>query len=110
MKTADLTGTSLDYWVARAEGITPTLEVQLKFMPSTDWAQAGPIIEREKIMVAWNAGNWISGVSAYAEGPHGHLSKGQTALIAAMRAFVTSKLGDDVSDDVHLAIDKKRNG
>ncbi|MDM0010128.1 DUF2591 family protein [Variovorax sp. J22G73] len=110
MKTAELTGTSLDYWVARAEGITPTVEVQLRFMPSTNWGQAGPIIEREKIMIAWNAGEWISGVTAYVDGPSGHMSKGPTALIAAMRAFVTSKLGSDVSDDVHLAIDKKRNG
>lgn len=110
MKTAELTGTSLDYWVARAEGITPTVEVQLKFMPSTDWGHAGPIIEREKIMVAWNAGNWISGVPAYVDGPHGHLSKGPTALVAGMRAFVASRLGDDVSDDAPLAIDKKRSG
>jgi hypothetical protein len=110
MKTAELTGTSLDYWVARAEGITPTVEVQLEFMPSTNWRQAGPIIEREKIIVAWNAGGWIAGVAAYVESPDGHVSKGSTALIAAMRAFVTSQLGDDLSDDVQLLIDKKRNG
>jgi hypothetical protein len=66
-------------------------------MPSTDWGQAGPIVEREKIMVAWNEGDWIAGVTAHVEGPAGHLSKGPTALIAPMRAFVTSQLGGDVA-------------
>lgn len=63
--------------------------------PSTDWALGGPIIEREKIRLdcAWNPGPWegsckIDGVTAWTEGP--------TPLIAAMRCYVASKLGDEV--------------
>jgi hypothetical protein len=66
MKTADLTGAMLDYWVARAEGVqvdatcdditseqwqyvrSGTIEA---YTPSSDWAQGGPIIERERISV-----------------------------------------------------------
>lgn len=61
----------------------------LKF--SSDWAKGGPIIEREGIFV----------------GPHGHHPNGiawkgkaryngPTPLIAAMRCYVASKLGDEV--------------
>lgn len=99
MKTSELTGALLDYWVARAEGAAPSADSQLKFMPSTAWGQGGPIIEREKIMVAWNASVWIAGVTDFVERPEGHLSKGPTALIAAMRAFVTSIFGDEVRPD-----------
>jgi Protein of unknown function (DUF2591) len=68
VKTSDLEGAQLDYWVARAEGLSnprvedglcwvayvdcdnkreKSVEVDAAFSPSTDWAQAGPIIERE---------------------------------------------------------------
>ncbi|WP_395317014.1 phage protein NinX family protein [Variovorax sp. UC74_104] len=110
MKTSELTGTLLDYWVARSEGTVPTADAQLKFMPSTAWAQGGPIIEREKIMVAWNASEWIAGVTDFVDRSEGHISKGPTALVAAMRAFVTSRLGDVVSDDAQVAVDRKSNG
>jgi hypothetical protein len=102
MKTADLTGAVLDYWVARADGTDPTVDSQMTFAPSTTWAHGGPIIEREKIMVVWNDGGWIAGVTAFVDGPKGHVSKGPTALIAAMRAYVASKFGDDVSEDAQV--------
>ena len=59
---------------------------------STDWAQGGPIIERERIGV-WTA----NGITW-----HGRdfvllaVSDGQTPLVAAMRAYVSSELGDTV--------------
>lgn len=62
---------------------------------STDWAQGGSIIEREGIStwvfddVTWKAQNpFASGVDQVFEGP--------TPLIAAMRCFIASKLGDEV--------------
>lgn len=110
MKTSELAGSQLDFWVARAEGVDASTDSQLKFTPSTDWAQGGPIIEREKIMVAWNASEWMAGVTNFVDRSEGHLSKGPTALVAAMRAFVTSRLGDVVSDDVQVAADSKSGG
>jgi hypothetical protein len=61
------------------------------FEPSTSWAQGGPIIEREKIAVWFSKNNWNSQMrdtSAKMEGP--------TPLIAAMRCYCASKLGDYV--------------
>ena len=59
---------------------------------STDWSQAGPIIEREKIDVMPTFGNqWHS------TDVSGHVTRfGPTPLIAAMRCYVASKLGDEV--------------
>lgn len=61
--------------------------------PSADPAQAWPIIEREKIGWFWDAGNeqWC------AANPKGTFCEdGPTSLIAAMRCYVVSKLGDTV--------------
>ena len=58
---------------------------------STDWAQGGPIIERELISVS----SQTNGHSWAAKGAHNY-SYGPTPLIAAMRCFVASKLGDKV--------------
>lgn len=64
-------------------------------LPSTDWEMGGPIIERERITVRADfsteqPGEWAAMCKAggYGEGP--------TFLIAAMRAYVASKLGDEV--------------
>lgn len=116
MRTAELTGALLDYWVARAEGWTfgpqhKTLECDVwrdadgcivgtipasAFKPSTDWAQGGPIIERERMNVTESRGVW----SAY-DGARG-LAYGPTPLVAAMRAYVASKFGGEVPDEVEL--------
>ena len=58
----------------------------------SDWALCGPIIEREKIGVVyfpdgWQAQNW--------QGQH-NTQSGPTPLIAAMRCYVSSRLGDKV--------------
>lgn len=68
-------------------------------MYSTDWSQGGPIIERERIRIVpfppsrtkegWWAGfDYTTGASIGCAGP--------TPLIAAMRCYVASKLGDEV--------------
>ena len=62
---------------------------------STDWAQAGPIIEREEIDLkfveegVWQASNVFDDIAF-------HHFKGPTPLIAAMRCYVASKLGDEI--------------
>ena len=119
IKTIELTGAALDWAVAKCEGLRlhkdallggvmkdgwwasgyytdPNQWIRLgRLRYSTSWAQGGPIIEREKIQInpsissdAWGAANpskdqcvWV-----WAETP----------LIAAMRSFVASRLGEEV--------------
>ena len=64
--------------------------------PSTDWAQGGPIIEREKIDVMWCGDRWCA-YTADAECTTGDdrqlVTEGATPLIAAMRGYVACKQG-----------------
>lgn len=109
VKTGELIGPALDWAVAKAQGRTPTLNMnshgrvwhgwwlatggEYERMPnySNDWAQAGPILERERIAIGyghyvWNAAKY--GLGWYIGGP--------TPLVAAMRCYAASKLGDTV--------------
>lgn len=111
MKTTELIGPTLDWAVARVENPTAydedlvfhvTNDMPLNY--STDWAQGGPIIEREGIDLrkrvpdpdiarphprfAWKA-------ELVATNPY-FCGTGPTPLVAAMRCFVASKLGDEV--------------
>ena len=120
MKTSELSGTFLDYWVAKAEGYEPWAGATMpkgEFMwkapraisPSVgwlshkfsrDWALAGPIIERERLAIAPAAsGGWASWPW---KGDESHEARfevtGPTPLIAAMRAYVASKFGEEVLD------------
>jgi hypothetical protein len=108
MKTSELTGAALDWAVAEIEWIAHDSETNVlmvtvgddngwKFKPSSDWSQGGPIIEREKMRMAYNFDEhiWEAGWDCHVKG------WGDTPLIAAMRCFVASKLGDEV--DVPLA-------
>jgi hypothetical protein len=90
MKTDELTGTALDWAVARCEGgVGKNQLLGAWYAPSTDWAQGGPIIERENIATAWHITRWVAW-RGVVEHP------GPTPLIAAMRCFVASKLGNDI--------------
>ena len=96
MKTAELTGAALDWAVMHA--LYPNNKLaffQMRyglgdFRYSVSWDQGGPIIERERINLEpfkdINGEQW----SADSEW------NSPTPLIAAMRCFVASKLGDDV--------------
>lgn len=111
MKTSELTGTALDWAVAKCENVEPDEnnkpiwfgdgDEQVEYTPSTDWAQGGPIIGREEIGIRRNAPcskgrEWEAMPSITAKGAGGKWAYGPTPLIAAMRCYVTSKLGDDV--------------
>ena len=68
--------------------------------PSTDWAQGGPIIERERIGVChyneedgWEVPNWAAWRTDIDDRQQ---IMGESALIAAMRCYVRIKLGDEV--------------
>lgn len=117
VKTAELSGVALDWAVAQCEGweqgrifllgepikhvrisnlpdIEHTYLYSFRYSPSSNWAQGGPIIEREKINLAapspiheeWTAMTWLN--RSKQDGP--------TPLTAAMLCYVASKLGDVV--------------
>ena len=109
VKTNILNGVALDWAVACVEELSPFDHRKIsddciitldngdieKFTPSTDWAQAGPIIERELLTLDYNpltphGRPWIATTRGGAE------EYGATPLIAAMRAYVSSTFGDDV--------------
>jgi len=92
MKTADLIGSALDWAVASAEGVIYHGLAWANY--STNWAQGGPIIEREGIRLhRSHTGEWWAGSEADPQRP----VNGPTPLIAAMRCYVTSNLGNDVN-------------
>lgn len=98
IKTNELTGDFLNWAVAKCEGLLDQWSVcaPIGHRPSTDWAQGGPIIERETISVhhtdsAVNGEEWMACLSS-GEG----LQYGATPLIAAMRCYVASKLGTEI--------------
>lgn len=112
MKCKKLSGAALDWAVAKAEGLNPNTDPEMRRQYvgysgfaegngfgypiknySTDWAQGGPIIERERIDVfsTANGTGWCaqSDVRVYS-------GYGPTPLVAAMRCYVASKLGDEI--------------
>lgn len=116
IKTPDLTGKALNYAVAVSEGFWPFTDGiswiidckgSYKTLPwySTDWAVAGPILERERITLDYccNQGDSRAALGyasydnegEYIEGSD-HEQAGPTPLIAAMRCYVASKLGPEV--------------
>jgi hypothetical protein len=92
VKTNELTGAALDWAVAKAIGEYRPVAVPAY---STDWAQGGPIIEREGISVARRGEHSFSPWGAVLQGFEFD-EEGPTPLIAAMRCYVASKLGDEV--------------
>jgi hypothetical protein len=110
MKTSELQGAALDWAVAKCEG-WDVIKLEKNFILgtagdasdySTDWSQGGPIIEREGISIdcvrcdgridGWQAMSEVADDENWDANVH----YGPTPLIAAMRCFVASKLGDEV--------------
>ena len=118
MKTSELTGAALDWAVAKCEGVDVFIDTELfgcprlidkrieewvicpgdcVFDPSTDWAQGGPIIEREHINTCsgyqWEASKDFDAIGGDSDTA---VEYGPTTLIAAMRCYVASNLGDEI--------------
>lgn len=100
MKVSELQGVALDWAVAKAlggqeaagsflDGVVPHPDY-FKFYPSTNWAQGGPIIERERLAL------FIEYPDDWGATDGNRRMPGDTPLIAAMRCYVASKLGDDI--------------
>jgi hypothetical protein len=119
---SELLGRELDYWVARAQGLMVAKIVQggeitgyqLYFysgdtprLPdySTDWADGGPIIERERIGLDTWQRTWaaqftfpVRHPTNTKRDPSHHRMNGESPLVAAMRTFVASRFGDEVTE------------
>ena len=133
IKTSELTGAALDWAVAKCEGILepvygepqprvvfysdqwqrymrinppPQVYYTDRYEPSTDWSQGGPIIEREKISTQELDGIWSAFFcdKLFEEDNSECWRDGPTPLIAAMRCYVASKLGDTVKVPDELAV------
>ena len=120
IKTSKLTGTALDWFVAKCEGGieqgvygTPVLmesglhlhycDVLLShpYNPSTDWAQGGPLIQREKMTLSYDEDGqtYSAYVSLFRQRGMSNRTRwrsGPTPLIAAMRCLCCSLLGEEV--------------
>ena len=124
MKVSELEGEQLNYWTARADGREAKImqpgerlgRLTLTEAPCvalteayTDWWQpfhvywgsAGPIIERERIeLLSFRPGEWEAQMAPedahYIDQAPGDAMRGPTPLVAAMRAFIASKFGEEV--------------
>jgi hypothetical protein len=93
-----------DRWVVRVQNKDLAYFVDWTYCPSRSWWQAGEIVEREignlwkhKKLSPSDPDLWTAAV--YHKAPDGTLlycEDGPTPLTAAMRAYVTYKLGDEV--------------
>jgi hypothetical protein len=94
-----------------AEGIINRMRLRLKpefscaiaFNPSTDWSQGGLIIEREFIEFGVSKTDPVRYAAKIYVNDKRIIAHGSTHLIAAMRCYVASKLGDDVEIPEELA-------
>ena len=115
MKTNELQGAALDWAVAKCEGYACQFDDEVSgawLIPqegylhaekplslmrySTNWAQGGPIIERERLWLQPEIGKEGAGNAWYCVAMSAHDAYGETPLIAAMRCLVASKLGDEI--------------
>lgn len=110
MKVNELTGHALDWAVAKCEGRTwysadnflayyeEDSEGEGEVHYAYNWAEGGPIIGREKIELFIRDEKWF----AYSSNSTPKDFYGETPLIAAMRCYVASKLGDEVEIPTEL--------
>ena len=107
MNVKELTPDQIDYWVARAlniqiipaEGESGYLyhprpgAPARKWSPSRQWGQGGPLIERFRVDLNWDweqSSEWTASMEPDIN------AQGATILEAAMRAFIISRLGEEV--------------
>jgi hypothetical protein len=110
MKTSELTGAALDWAVAKCEKLDVDTDIvsgndewgafvdyseeycHVHYQPSEHWGWAGPIIERERISIdaLYDEVGWVASMEEFM----GY--QAETPLIAAMRCYVASQLGDEV--------------
>jgi len=111
MKTSELSGAALDWAVAKCEGVSDAGFLQFyegdeedheppEYHYTTDWTLGGAIIERERICLEDAAGMYWTASLVHEDKEYGGVERaeeqGATPLVAAMRCYVASKLGNEV--------------
>ena len=117
VKVSEAKGQVLDYLVAQAAGMKIYRSKSGRWMtanygefnhrhgtpwfePTRSWGYAGLIIELEKIELNLSENEWVA---TRIEPPAVSEARGPTPLIAVMRCYVISKLGDEVEVPDELA-------
>lgn len=115
-KTSELTGALLDVAVAKAEGLlhqagegqTPVIQADGNrfigdpvasasiWSPSSVWDHGGPIIDRDHISTRHDEDGYSTPDEPWCAESGVFWAIGPTPLVAAMRAYVVSKFGDEV--------------
>jgi len=119
MRTADLQDALLDYWTARAEGVpaadlelrangtlcvrnlrgTPGKIVAVQVLDySTNWALAGPLVEKHRLSLLADTEDWTAGKAFLHEFCAGDGETNAAPLTAICRAVVSAAFGDEVED------------
>jgi hypothetical protein len=116
MKVSDLNEAALDWAAAKCLGfkyihvfkgdrvqvmVSNKKDSSYYFNPSDNWAQGGEIIEQEEISIkhvvpAMRDSIWQAFPSLTAKGAGGKWGVGPTPLVAAMRCYVATRLGEDI--------------
>jgi len=103
MKVSKISGGLLDCLVATCEGVSAEaarlFHNEGHYNYSCNWAQGGLIIERECINLEWTG---IPSADFFCTIQGEHEQSGTTPLVAAMRCYVASKLGDTVTIPTEL--------
>jgi hypothetical protein len=96
MKVCELRGAALDWAVTKCEGFDHSIDAGFKEWGmngwATNWELGGPIIEREGIELFRNneKSYWFTSRA------RNQIGTGPTPLVAAMRCYVASKMGDEI--------------
>ncbi|CAG4905698.1 phage protein NinX family protein [Paraburkholderia gardini] len=121
MNVADLTDVALDYWVARSlhdfvreihftdSGRTVAIRGtdrgrpwDGRFTPSASWEAAALVLDRARQLelAAGGHGTDAHCVADFEGGLHTVEGRGESTRTALLRAFVASRFGDTVADDM----------
>lgn len=119
IKTSELKKAALNWAVAQVRQL-PLDDLRLSksvvfrrgepWVPDMYWEQGGPIIEEQEISIEFMPGAGDAGADVWVatriERPAVSEECGPTPLIAAMRCYVASQLGDevDVPDELSVSV------
>lgn len=98
IKVSEATPSQLAWLVAKCEGEGnwPIWKTDGYYCQLTkSWDQGDPIIERERISIKAQQPDWTAYI-AICDGMTDRVLRGPTPLIAVMRCFVCSRLGETV--------------
>ena len=89
------TGSQAGFWIWDEAKNGKMLLIGDNYSPSTNWAHGGAILESEGISLI-KSDNWL------AKATNGFEVVGETALVAAMRAYIASNHGEIIEVPEHL--------